>query len=188
MKIKTSEQKVWFTADPHFGHKNILSFCPETRKGTTIQDHDRFLIETWQETVAQEDLVFILGDVSFADEATTHGILGQLPGQKVLVRGNHDKVINNSKSLQTHFIMMKDYLRVDIDSQMVVLFHYPIMEWANMHYGSFHFHGHIHGKPSGVDGRIWDVGIDTRPNGDMKLWGWEELRSIMLKQSIRSHH
>lgn len=138
--------------------------------------------------VGQDDLVFILGDVSFTDEATTHGILAQLPGQKVLIWGNHDKVIHNSHSLQTHFKVRKDYLRVQIDGHMVILFHYPIMEWANMHYGSFHFHGHIHGKPSGVVGRIWDVSLDTRPNGDMKLWGWDELLQIMMKQPIREHH
>jgi hypothetical protein len=33
-----------------------------------------------------------------------------------------------------------------------------------------------------------DVGIDTRPTGDMKLWSWEEIKSILEKREVRTHH
>ena len=193
MKISTRDvPKIWFTSDTHFRHKNILTFCPNTRKGTNVDEHDRFLIETWQEDVGQEDLVFMLGDVSFGDAAETHNILRQLPGQKILIWGNHDKVIRSDHSLQAHFYKMADYARISIDNQPVILFHYPIWEFDMMHRGAYHFHGHVHGSttthPPVIPGRVWDVSLDTRPDADMKLWSWEELDRMMKKLPIRTHH
>ena len=33
-----------------------------------------------------------------------------------------------------------------------------------------------------------DVGIDTRPTGDMKPWSWEEIDEILSKKEINKHH
>ena len=33
-----------------------------------------------------------------------------------------------------------------------------------------------------------DVGIDTRPTGDMKPWSWEEIDEILSKKEIIKHH
>lgn len=188
MKINTQDVKVWFTSDTHFKHRNILNFCPKTRKGLHVDEHDRFIIETWQEQVGPDDLVFHLGDFSFGDAAETHSVLAQLPGQKILIWGNHDKVIRADRSLQAHFYKIADYARISIDGQVVVMFHFPIYEWDMMHRGGFHLFGHVHGNPMPIGGRCMDVGIDARPDGDMKLWSWDEVRQILLKKPIREHH
>jgi calcineurin-like phosphoesterase family protein len=33
----TTSPKIWFTADLHFSHKNILKFCPNTRKFDSVE-------------------------------------------------------------------------------------------------------------------------------------------------------
>lgn len=188
MKLKTTDQKIWFTADTHFGHANILTFCPDTRKGMTVDEHDRFIIETWQEDVAPDDYVFILGDVSFVNEDRTLNILCQLPGKKILIKGNHDKTIINSSLLRAQFLYIKDYMSIVIDGHSIELFHYPIFEFNKQHRGAYHLYGHVHGKNIGMrEGRSMDVGIDTRPGGDMKLWSWEEIHDILSKKPILNH-
>ena len=73
--------------------------------------------------------------------------------------------------------------------RLFVLFHFPIIEWDKMHYGAWHLYGHVHGKDMGLgDRRAFDVGVDTRPNGDMAPWSFDELREIMKHRAIFSHH
>ena len=58
--------KKWITSDLHFGHANIMKFCPVTRAGFRDVDHmNECMIEEWNQSVAPEAEVFILGDVAF---------------------------------------------------------------------------------------------------------------------------
>lgn len=78
-------------SDLHFGHRNITEFEP-TRGNQTILDdcesQEDMLIARWNSVVKDDDAVVILGDYAFNNiiEYT-----GKLNGNKVLVRGNHDK-------------------------------------------------------------------------------------------------
>ena len=49
------------------------------------------IINKWNSQVSDKDIVFILGDVSFAKEDVTLQCLSQLNGNLYLVTGNHDK-------------------------------------------------------------------------------------------------
>lgn len=42
---------IFFTSDNHFYHKNIRKFCPETRKGETVEEMNELMIQKWNETV-----------------------------------------------------------------------------------------------------------------------------------------
>lgn len=53
---------LFFIADLHFGHKNILSY--DNRPFIDIETHDKHIINKWNETVGYDDEVWILGDVS----------------------------------------------------------------------------------------------------------------------------
>lgn len=182
MILNSKEQQIWFTSDTHFGHKNILEYCPKTRQGNSIEEHDKILIQNWNNQVGDNDLVFHLGDVAFAKHDTIWNILNTLKGNIYLIKGNHDRKIENSKHLQKRFEGIFSDLTLYIDNQMVVLYHYPIAEHNQLHRGSFHFHGHVHGGAvPGIRGRVFDVGIDNRFSNDMKLWSWEELKEILSK-------
>jgi predicted phosphohydrolase len=62
--------------------------------GGRWEDHIRRMERAWRETVGEDDLVLVPGDISWAmtlDEAEYDlAFIGGLPGRKILVRGNHD--------------------------------------------------------------------------------------------------
>jgi calcineurin-like phosphoesterase family protein len=180
-------EKVYFVSDTHFGHKNIQKFCPNSRKGKDIEEHDRILIHNWQNQVAQHDRVYHLGDFFFCDGRRARNILDQLPGQIHFIYGNHDKVISSNHDLRDKFTSVSDYKEINLDGIKLCLFHFPIYEWYAIGRGSFHLYGHVHGSVQ-VPGRAMDVGIDTRPDGDMKLWSWDEVKATLLAREIRTHH
>ena len=63
-----------------------------------------------------------------------------------------------------YFSAAAEYDRVE-DEQMV-LCHYPLHVWQNHHRGTWHLHGHTHGKlndPVFYQRKVMDVGIDTHP-------------------------
>ena len=62
--LNTSEVKIWFTSDLHFGHQNIIKFC--NRPWETVEEMDKALIENWNSVVGENDIVFDLGDFAFA--------------------------------------------------------------------------------------------------------------------------
>lgn len=53
----------YFISDLHFGHRNILRF--DCRPFSTIEEHDEYLINQWNDTVGADDDVWILGDISW---------------------------------------------------------------------------------------------------------------------------
>ena len=62
--------------------------------GAQWTDHVGRIFAHWRELVAQEDVVLIPGDISWAmqlsDAAPDLQSIGELPGRKLLCRGNHD--------------------------------------------------------------------------------------------------
>ena len=62
--------------------------------GSRWQQHIYRIYENWNETVREDDLVLIAGDISWAmtleEAAYDLAFIGALPGRKVLIRGNHD--------------------------------------------------------------------------------------------------
>lgn len=86
---------IFFTADHHFGHSNILKYEDESRRNAyggrfqSVERMDEYLIEQWNATVGPDDLVYCLGDLSFK-QAVLENVLPRLRGEKILVVGNHD--------------------------------------------------------------------------------------------------
>lgn len=180
-------ERIFFVSDTHFGHKNILKFCPNSRPVRDIEEHDRKLIVNWQSQVGQNDRVYHLGDFFFCNAERARRILDQLPGQIHFVYGNHDKVISSNHDIRSKFASVSNYKELRIEGIKVCLFHFPIHEWHHISHGAFHLYGHVHGSVQ-VPGRAMDVGVDTRPDGDMKLWTWEEVKRILSKRELRTHH
>lgn len=188
--------KIFFTSDNHFSHRNIHKFCPGTRPDADIEIMDRKMIAQWQLQVAPEDDVFLLGDVFFCDANRARNILNQLPGNKHLILGNHDRVIRESETIQKQFVSVAEYKELKVPHGMWVLFHYPIMEWNRMHHGAYHLHGHIHDRINPMTeegsecGRVANVCIDspTFGTGDYRLYEIDEVKRYLDKRPIREHH
>lgn len=153
--------KTLVTSDLHFYHRNILKFCPRVRgQYSDMHDMNERMIEQWNEEVSEDDLVYNLGDVSFAGSEKTAEILGRLNGRQILILGNHDNKLMKSQRCRDQFEEIHDYLEVDISGKKVVMFHYPIWEWKNCHRGSVHLYGHIHDSIAPMPGRHMNVGFD----------------------------
>ena len=62
--------------------------------GSHWDDHVSQILANWRQTVSDDDLVLIPGDISWAmhfDQAKEDlSLVASLPGEKVLLRGNHD--------------------------------------------------------------------------------------------------
>lgn len=89
----TSESKVWLTSDYHFGHAAILEYTK--RPWTHIEVHDRALIRNAREVVTDKDVLIINGDFTMFGSQKRPVIektLRKIPGKKILVYGNHDKL------------------------------------------------------------------------------------------------
>jgi calcineurin-like phosphoesterase family protein len=154
--------KTFITSDLHFFHQGILKFCPKTRPYKDIEEMHWKMVLEWNSSVGPEDLVYLLGDVSFGDTNQTNQILQQLQGRIRLVRGNHDNKTLRCPVVQSRFETIDNYLEIDYKKTKVVMFHFPILEWNNCHHGSVHLHGHTHGDPTGLEKwRARDVGFDA---------------------------
>lgn len=78
--------RMWAVADWHLGHRNIIKYCNRPF-GRVDQMHDR-MVELHNELVADDDIVFVLGDVCLS--MTNLGPVSRMNGRKILVAGNHD--------------------------------------------------------------------------------------------------
>lgn len=153
---------IFFTADTHFGHQNILKYYPRRVDkfggSGNIYSVDQKIIEEWNSHVSKNDDVYHLGDFSMCKSTSYTGrVIEQLNGKVHLIRGNHDnRTIKKFKEL---FYSVSEYEEICINKQLIVLFHYPLARWHHMGRGSWHLHGHCHGNYAS-QGLSLDVGLD----------------------------
>lgn len=179
--------KTWIGSDFHWGHKNITKFCPKTRGHYTDINHmNEDMVKQWNDLVQPEDLVYMLGDVAFMSASEASATMARLNGRKILIKGNHDSKTVKDKTFRNCFEEIHDYLVINYDKHRIVMFHYPICEWDQMHRGSIHFYGHLHQNDSGLESfRARNVGWDY--TGKI-LSSMEEMIEDALKGVIKGHH
>lgn len=84
--------RVWLTSDTHFGHENIIRYCG--RPWPNADRMDRALLNNINSAVNYNDLLIIVGDLTLAGPTRSRyaeRIVRQLPPNKILVYGNHDR-------------------------------------------------------------------------------------------------
>lgn len=122
---------VWFTADLHLGHTRIIELSH--RPFTTIVDHDQSLIDNWNDRVAKDDMVWVLGDLSI-ESSYTYALerVAQLNGRKRLVTGNHDRswtgrsdALRYLAAYQSVFEVVTPWARAKVGPHKVMLSHFP---------------------------------------------------------------
>jgi len=92
-KINYTKQpmRIFAIADAHLSRAKPK---PMTIFGEGWQGHPGVFFERWQDTIQEDDLVLIPGDISWAmsleDAMQDLNDIADLPGTKVLLRGNHD--------------------------------------------------------------------------------------------------
>jgi len=147
----------WFTADTHFGHKNIIEHSK--RPFSSVEEMDETLIKNWNAVVKKGDFVYHLGDFSWNKPDDGIKYLNRLAGTVCLIRGNHEPIAKCQK-LQKKFHWIKDLHMIQIKGQEIVLCHYAMQTWNKKYQGSWHLFGHSHGKIPTDDSFRMDVGVD----------------------------
>lgn len=80
-------RKIWLVSDTHFGHDR--SFIYEPRGFKNIYEHDKQIIDNWNNIVQPGSDVYHLGDVMLGDNEYGLSCIKQLKGNIHIIRGNH---------------------------------------------------------------------------------------------------
>lgn len=128
--------KFYLISDTHFNHGNIATYCDRPSNFTEL------LIRNWQRTVKEEDTVIHLGDVFIGRVEGWKEIYTQLPGKKILVRGNHDRKRSVSWWADNGF----DFACDSMMFRNIWLTHEPAHKLLQEHLdnGVGNIHGHLH--------------------------------------------
>jgi calcineurin-like phosphoesterase family protein len=140
-------RKTFFTGDLHFGHKNVLTF--DNRPFATVDEMDAELIRRWNNKVGKGDLVYVLGDLIWKSRNNdAPALIKSLNGQIILIKGNHDRFLHNSKA-KAALAGIKDYDDIcvtleDGTQRRVIISHYFIPMYIGHRYNAIHLHAHSH--------------------------------------------
>ena len=103
-----------------------------------LQLHDRMLIDYWNETVRNDDIVWFLGDFALGGRNVLNDYASKLKGRKRIILGNHDNLKD------------KDYLEAGFEfvsrwpvvlAQHIILSHAPL---PSVPIGFYNIFGHVH--------------------------------------------
>lgn len=166
---------IFFTADTHFNHKNIIKYSK--RPFQTIEEMNEKLIENWNNKVKDNDEIYHLGDFGFKKIDDSIEIVKKLNGKKYLIIGNHDRSLN--KEFKSYFEFVKKFYVLNYQSNDIVLYHYFHSPWYKDNENSILLHGHSHGKmvhPIGL--KTLDVGVDCN---NYNPFSFDEICKILNK-------
>lgn len=174
------DEKPCFTADPHFGHENIITKI-KLRNFASVDAMDEHLIKCWNLKVVKNQHVFVLGDFSWYDPDKTAKILAQLNGVIHIVWGNHDK---SARKISSLFATVHDKVELKVSGYpLIVLDHYPMISWNRSRYGTWHLHGHLHGDlPDDPNVLRIDIGVDCHNYQPLTI---DEISSLMTKKTFK---
>jgi calcineurin-like phosphoesterase family protein len=116
---------IWFTADFHLGHKNIIRYC--NRPFDTVEEMNRTIIERLKSLVKTNDILYFLGDFCIGPKAKAVELRREIRCKNTFaVPGNHDK---DTRKLTQEFSWLGDLAEVSINGQRIVLCHYAVRVW-----------------------------------------------------------
>lgn len=178
----TPTQKIFFSSDQHFGHRNVIKFCQ--RPYADIKEMDQALIDNWNSVVSNDDIVITMGDLFwFNDSHAIKKCISKLNGKEIYITlGNHDKYESFHRVNDERFHIIDGishiYLRCENKERWykptyeIVCSHYPLMTWSHRDKGAINLFGHIHsGERTQCDmdqdlplwsGQMLDVGVDNQ--------------------------
>jgi len=187
-------EKLFFTSDTHFYHKNIIHFV--NRPFGDIEDMNETLIKWWNKTVPEDGIVFHLGDFAFTSSVPKiEDIVKRLNGEIHLIMGNHDYQNHFDREIiKKMFASVHDLYEIKVedeeigDTQYLMLCHYPLLTWNKKERGSWNLHGHIHSGPRSTAkerglnvGMQLDVGID---NSDYMPISYEDVKIKITQNAL----
>jgi calcineurin-like phosphoesterase family protein len=183
----------WFTSDLHLGHENIIRYC--ARPFSSVEEMDDALVTNWNERVAPDDEVWVLGDVAMGPIEASLGHVARLSGHKVLVAGNHDRCGAGHPRRHDEWIdryaaagfdqIHQGTIETRLAGRTVLAGHFPyegdshdedrFTRWRPVDDGAWLLHGHVHTSWK-ANGRQINVGVD--------VWGYAPVSETDLAAII----
>jgi calcineurin-like phosphoesterase family protein len=154
---------VWFIADIHGGHKNILKYRTSFRDK---EEHFSTISNNYNRLVKPKDHVYFLGDIAFSVEYLERIAFEWNGAKKVLVMGNHDTDDFTKVNVADYFDEVHGLLKY----KEFWLSHAPIHPEELR--GRRNIHGHVHNKTI-QDNRFVNVSVDNTGFAPVSL---EEIR------------
>jgi calcineurin-like phosphoesterase family protein len=186
---------VWFTADLHLGHANIIGYS--CRPFHDVDAMNEALVARWNECVAPQDTVWVLGDVALGHIEDSLAHVGRLAGRKRLLAGNHDRCWAGhgrraeewaERYLQAGFDEIhQGELMLPLGDTDVVACHFPYrgdshdqdryLDHRPADRGVWLLHGHVHERWR-QRGRMLNVGVDA--------WDYRPVNAVTLAEIVSS--
>lgn len=162
---------IYFTADHHFNHTNIIKFC--NRPFATVEEMNTTMIARWNEVVKHDDTVYHLGDFTLEGPVVAEQFFAALNGHIGVIPGGHDvRWLADSEQYYSNGYMvdpveiLPPLVSLEFPElgkggrpHVIVLCHYAMRVWDRSHHGAWHLYGHSHGNLP-VEGLSFDVGVD----------------------------
>ena len=139
---------IYYIADLHFGHSNVIKF--DNRPFSEVSEMDRVLIERWNDRVQEEDTVYIVGDLCHRSEHTADWYLKRLTGHKILILGNHDHPISDNPEALRYLEDVESMMTIMDGKNQIQLCHFPIEDWSAYTKHGYHVYGHLHNRRNEV--------------------------------------
>ena len=140
----------YYIADLHLFHRS-LNAQMDKRGFDSVAEMNEYIVKQWNSRVNKNDEVIILGDFSWGKADETLEILSRMKGKKYLIRGNHDRFLNDKNFDSSLFEWIKDYEELKDNKRKIILSHYPIAcyngQYRRDEFGkakTYMLHGHIH--------------------------------------------
>lgn len=161
IKITAKDHEVCFWSDTHFNHLCEHWDTPlwKARGFDSIEEHNEVLIQRWNEKSKQNSIFFHLGDFIFGYDSIQYfkDIIRRvnfkelyiMPGNhnsgwKQVFEEQHGNVWNIDRDKRV--IFLPNYIETQINGQMIVLSHYPILSFNHQSKDGWCLYGHVHGN------------------------------------------
>ena len=89
--------RYFFTADEHYGYKNIIKYC--ARPFASVEEMDEEIIKRHNAVVTAADTVIHVGDFTLGKSADADAYIKRLNGKHVFLKGSHDKWLKNAQDI-----------------------------------------------------------------------------------------
>ncbi|HEY5882896.1 MAG TPA: metallophosphoesterase family protein, partial [Nakamurella sp.] len=168
----------FYTADLHFDHALVSGL----RGFASPAEHDDAVCARWRAAVDDRDIVWVLGDLAVTHNpsrlAAVLDRIGELPGVKHLILGNHDTAHPRFRDAHRHqrtylqvFESVQSMARRKVNGIEVMLSHYPYAgdhtesdrdnQYRLRDEGRWLMHGHTHSPVRWTGPRQVHVGLDA---------------------------
>ena len=182
---------VYFTGCWHVSHEGILSLTKRGEQFSTIRAHDLYLIDRINETVKEDDILFVLGDIG--KKVSMPEFLDSLRVRDIrLTPGNHCVSDYSMQYLRHTFKVVEmslehRYKDADGKTNRIFLSHYPHLCFNKSFVGAINLFSHVHSHLNLYQrifmphARILDVGLDSAKEylGDYKPFSLADVLNLV---------